>query len=313
MNTYDQSKSEARRQLRRSLEKGIADNTPDHVQLKDIMLGALVVIAAAVSFTDFTLSLGTLRKFTALSLFLFVITTMIYRNRYDKGKQRGRCDEEYNNSLNEYREKRKDIYDRGLAGTVPEFCKQYKLRELREYRESLLADIDMEYDEYREKYQRKTAWAILTSPIPWSMKTTLIRCNRAKPLKLAPGLILNESGEMNREKLFGQSGKERERKDKKRQIVSRAAMVLFGGVIAIDVILNFSIITLFQWFVRMIPVISAIIMGDDDGFACVTVTETNFKNDQVAVIHLFHEFIRDNVRGEGGEIGAEGEKESGAQ
>lgn len=285
------TKSEMRRETRRIVEKDIANRSSDRVIMNDIMLAALVLIAAAISFTDFTLSPGSLKNFTALTIFLYIITTLIYRNRYEKGKQRGRKDEEYQISLKEYRTKKQNIYDRKIAGLVPKFCKDYKVKELRQYRESLLADIDMEYPEYKTKYQRKSEKGIMKLDLPLETRKTLIVCNRAKPIRLVPGLILNENGEADRNKLIGTSGRERERSDKKRQMIYRAAMVAFGCMVAINIILDFSIITVFQWFVRMVPVISAIIMGDDSGYCNITVTETNFKRDQTTVINLFFEYV----------------------
>lgn len=285
------AKSDARRDVRRTLEREALGRTPDRIAMNDIMLAVLVLVAAAISFTDFTLSLGSLKNFTALTLFLYIITTLVYRNRYDKGKKRGKQDKEYISSLTEYREKRQNIYDRSVASLVPTFCKDYKVRELQQYRESLLADVDMEYSEYKEKYQRKSEKSIMKLDLPLETRRTLIKCNRAKPIRLVPGLIMNENGETDREKLIGMSGRERERLDKRAQAISRGVIVLFGSMVAINIILDFSLITIFQWFVRMIPVISAIIMGDDSGYCNVTVTETTFKRDQVAVINLFFEYV----------------------
>ena len=282
--------AEVRREVRKSLEKGMIENEPDKIQLNDIMLAALVIMAAAISFTDFTLSLGSLKNFTALTVFLYVVTTLVYRNRYSRGKQRGRNDAEYVEALTNYRIRLKGIYDNSFAALVPDFCKEYKMSELREYRENLLADIEMSYDEYKEKYWGIPDKKIMRLNYSLDIKRTLIKCNHAKPLRLVPGIILNENGETDREKLIGQSGRERERSDKKRQVISRGIMVIFGSAIAINIILDFSLLTIFQWFVRMIPIVFAMITGEDAGFCCVAVTETNFKRDQTSVINLFYEW-----------------------
>ena len=103
----EKSNAEIRRDLRKNFEKGLSDKEPDKIQLNDIMLAVLVIMAAAISFTDFSLSFGTLKNFTALTLFLFVITSLVYRNRYARGMQKGKLDEDYLTSLEEYRKKRK--------------------------------------------------------------------------------------------------------------------------------------------------------------------------------------------------------------
>jgi hypothetical protein len=280
--------SEKRRELRKSLEKGTA--TPNKFTLNDLMLAFIVAVAMVLSYTDFTLSLGNFKNFTALTLFLYVVTTIIYRNRYNRGKARGRSDTDYCDALKDYRSSKKKIIDFGFVSDVPLFCREYKVRELKEYRTSILADVDLEYDEYFEKYRRMKNRKIMRLKLPWDMRRAIIKCNRAKPLRLTPGLIMNENGEAGRDKLLSQSGREREKKDKRRDFIRRGVMVILGGAIAVNIILDFSVITIVQWFVRMLPVMSAIIMGDDAGFCDITVTETNFKHGQTSVINLFLEY-----------------------
>lgn len=282
------SNSDKRRELRRNLEKNAASH--DNFGLNDLMLAIIVVIAMVVSLTDFKLSLGDFKNFTALTLFLYLITTLVYRNRYNKGKLRGRSDAEYSEALKTYRDVRDKVTQLGIVSEVPTFCREYKVRELREYRMSLLAEVDLDYDAYLHKYRHMNNKSIMRLNLPLSVRKTIIKCNNAKPIRLTPGLMMNENGESDRYKLIGQSGKEREIKDKRQDFIHRGLWVLFGGMIAVDVILDFSIITVIQWFVRMIPIISAIIMGDDSGFCDIAVTETNFKRDQASIINIFFEY-----------------------
>ena len=292
---YDfRQRAENRRNTRRDFEKGVISNEPDKFQLTDLMLGALVVIAAVISFTEFSFSAGDWRNLTALTIFLYIITMLIYRNRYSRGMARGKRDIEYRESLQTYRDRRNELDVKSLVSHVPAFCVFYKKQELREYRESLLCDIEMEYDTYKEKYLMMSKKDILKEPISTEAKMTIIKCNKAKSIKLLPGMILNESGEYDRNKLIGKSGRERERQDKKNQAISRAVYVLFGAMVAIDVIFNFSAQTIIQWVIRMLPVTVAIVSGDDGGFCNVTVTETNFKRDQTKVIGLFMEYAKRN-------------------
>ena len=286
--------AENRRNYKRDLERGIIANEPDRFQLNDLMLGARVVIAAVLSFTDFSFSAGDWKNLTALTLFLYVITMFIYRNRYEKGITRGKKDSEYQLSLKAYREKRDEISSKNLASHIPAFCVYYKKQELREYRESLLCDIEMDYDEYKEKYLSMQKKDVLKLPISTEAKRIILKCNSAKAIKLYPGLILNESGEFDRNKLIGKSGRQRERQDKKKQAITRGVYVLFGAAIAFDMIFNFSLQTIAQWIARMLPIIMAIISGDDGGYCNITVTETNFKKDQTNVIGLFMEYAQRN-------------------
>lgn len=294
METNTGYSAERRRNAKRDFEKGIISNSPDKFQLNDLALGALVIIAAILSFTDFSFSAGDWKNLTALTIFLYIITMFIYRNRYEKGMSRGRGDPEYRLSLNTYREKRKEIDQKNLVSHVPGFCTYYRKTELREYRESLLCDIEMDYDTYKEEYMMMSKKEVLRLPISAEAKRIILKCNNAKTVKIFPGLILNESGEYDREKIIGKSGRQRERQDKKRQAVTRAAYVLFGSAIAFDMIFNFSLMTIAQWVIRMLPIMLAIVSGDDGGYCNITVTETNFKRDQSHVIGLFMEYAKRN-------------------
>jgi hypothetical protein len=218
----------------------------------------------------------------------------VYRNRYGKGMIRGKSDSEYILALQTYREKREEINQKGLASYVPSFCTYFKKTELREYRESLLSDIEMDYDTYKEKYIMMPKKEVLKLPISLEAKRIILKCNSAKTVKLYPGLILNESGEFNREKIIGKSGRQREKQDKKNQAITRAVYVVFGAAVAFDMIFNFSLLTIAQWVIRMLPIMLAMVSGDDGGYCNITVTETTFKRDQTHVIGLFMEYAQKN-------------------
>lgn len=285
------SSSDKRREMRRDLERGVTN--VNRFSLNDIMLAGIVVIAMVLSLTDFTLSPGDLRNLTALTLFLYVVTTIVYRNRYNKGKLRGRTDQEYLESLTEYRKAKDKIAERGIASNIPVFCQQYKATELKEYRKGLLFDVDLDYETYLKEFRQMSALQVLRLPLPFATRKAIIKCNNAKPIKLTPGLIMNESGEADREKIISQSGRDRERKDKMMNFIFRGVTVLLGGLIAVNIIFDFSIITIVRWLVRMLPIASAIIMGDDSGFCSIAVTETNFKKGQTSIINLFFEYNKE--------------------
>ncbi len=289
MDYENMSTSELRRKARADLERNALTAEPDKIQLKDIMLFVLVGLAAVVSMTDLSLSWRSVRDFTALTVFLYIITTLVFQNRYEKGKNRGRTDDTYKETLTNYRKARDEIFEKNLAGEVPNFCQEYKISELREYRESLLIDANISYDEYAEKYMFKSDKDILKLKLPWRIKKILLKANNAKSIKLDPGAILNESGETSRKKLLGMNGRQREKIDKRFNAISRIIITLFTGLVAINIIMDFSLLTIVQWCVRMIPIFSAIIMGDDSGYCDIVITETNFKQSQIAVIKLFYE------------------------
>lgn len=282
------SGADKRRELRRGLERDVGNI--NKFSMNDLMLAGIVLIAMVLSFGDLTFSLGDVKNFTALTLFLYVVTTIVYRNRYNRGKLRGRSDPEYIEALTGYRKVRGKITELGIVSKVPAFCQHYKTTELKEYRMGILADVDMDYDEYIKEYRQLSNRYIRRLPLRYHTRKAIIKCNKAKPIRLTPGLILNESGEADRNKLIGQSGRERERMDKFKNVIWRGITVILGCLIAYDIIFNFSLLTIVRWLGRMLPIVSAVIMGDDGGFCDIAVTETNFKQGQTSIIHLFFEY-----------------------
>ena len=134
------SGADKRRELRRTLE--IDTGNVNKFSMNDFMLAGIVVIAMVISLTDFTFSLGDFKNFTALTLFLYVITTIVYRNRYNRGKLRGRSDPDYIEALADYREAKDKISELGIASDIPTFCQEYKTKELKEYRNCMIARLD---------------------------------------------------------------------------------------------------------------------------------------------------------------------------
>ena len=281
---------ESRRELRRSMENEALAKGSDKVILSNLMLAGMVILAAMCSMFGVELSFGEIRDLTLLSVILYAITSMVYRNRYARGKMRGKRDGDYLLALNGYRERRGIIDLRGLVSSVPLFCREYKKRELREYRSDLLIDVDMTYEEYKDHYMRRSDKQIMKLDLPLDTRRVLIKCNHAKPLRLTPGMILNENGEAERQELMGQSGRERERKDKRKQMIQRALLVLFGGIVTFSFVTEFTLANVLRWAVRMVPIAMAIIFGDDDGYCNITVTETAFKRAQSSVINLLFEW-----------------------
>ena len=100
------------------------------LRMSNAMLCALVLVAALVSFTGITFSIQAIRDFTALTVFIYFITTMTYRNRYNCGKLRGRESKEYREAIKEYRDAVNEIPDTVTDDRIAAYCEEYKKREL---------------------------------------------------------------------------------------------------------------------------------------------------------------------------------------
>lgn len=262
-------------------------------KMSDRLLVALVAIAAIVGFTDLTFDVQSLLKFSALTAFLYFLTTITYRNRYDHGKLKGKNDPEYKVAVEAYRDAINSIPKECTDDMISEYCEQYKERELSDYRRELLMPFRIDEKVYREKYLNMRFWQIILLKKSWKFRCMILKCNRAKPIHLTPAMILSENGDgRHRRRVLGPSGKQRERRDKRKQALWRAIISFSGGAIAVSLIFDFSWQSLAQWAVRILPVVTAIINGSDDGYEDIAVTEAEYKHDQAKLIKRMVEEIK---------------------
>ena len=254
-------------------------------KMSDRLLVALVAIAAIVGFTDLSFNVQSLLRVSALTVFLYFLTTITYRNRYDHGKLKGKASLDYQEAMQEYKDAIESIPKECTDDMISEYCERYKERELSDYRRELLMPLRVSEKEYQEKYLDMRFWQILFLKKSWGFRFTIMKCNRAKPIRLTPSMILNESGDgRQRRRALGLSGKQRENRDKGKQALERAIVTMSSGAIAVSLIVDFSWQELALWAVRILPVVTAIIYGSNDGYDDIAVTETAFKRDQTKLI-----------------------------
>ena len=267
-------------------------------KMSDRLLIALVAIAAIVGFTDLTFNVQSLLQFSALTVFLYFLTTITYRNRYDHGKLKGRNDLDYQAAVKDYQEAINSIPSECTDDMISDYCETYKERELSLYRRELLMPFRIGEKDYQEKYMDMRFWQVLRLKKSWNFRLAIIKCNRAGPIHLTPDMVLSENGEGGcRRRALRQSGKQRERHDKRRQALQRALISFGSGAIVVSLFFDFSLQALALWAVRLLPVVTAIISGDADGYEDIAVTETEYKRDQARFIkRMVEELCRDGKK-----------------
>lgn len=258
----------------------------------DVTLFAAVAIAAVISLGEVTLTVSSISNVTLLVSLLYMLTTLVYRNRYALFLDRGKATERYREAYAEYDRLRSRLYDAGLSERVSDFCSEYISRELREYREGLLAEAGVPYGDYMDKYRGLGAIKLrkMYSLSPYAIKA-VINCDRAKGIRLNKNMILlNDGDTAERGKPFGFSSKARQRRDYRINILSRLCMTVLSGVIAVSFIVDPSVSTLVQWCVRMVPIVSAAFFGSVNGFSNGSETAVNYLLSQTLKIREIFEW-----------------------
>lgn len=274
------------------------DIVKGRMKLGDFVIFITIVIATAVNFTDFGFSFQGINQITALSLLIYVVTTLTYNHCYNKGKMEGKQDEEYIKTEAEYNDERDSILKENLADRLPEFIDDYIKSELVEYRKGILIQYDLKYEDYVQKYLQMPFFKILRQKMRLKMKLAIMKCNRAKPVSIKKSDIVScdENG-VKRSRPIGLSGHKTERIDKLSNMLTRVVLTIFSGTVCIDIVFNFSWIALIQWGFRMLPILSALIFGPSDGFLNITKSDAGFKKNQIYVIRLFKEWCGKERKG----------------
>jgi len=248
------------------------------VSAADITLFAAVAVAAVISLGEIKLNISTVSNMTLLVSLLYVLTTLVYRNRYTVSLERGKATVKYREAYAEYDSLRRSLYEAGLSERVSGFCSDFVSRELAEYRSGLLAEAGVEYADYINKYRGQGALRLRKNYrlSPYAVKA-IVRCDHAKGVRLNKNMILLNDGDTScRSKPFGFSSKAKQRRDYRVNVISRLIVTLLSGVIAVSFIIDPSIATLVQWCVRMVPVLSAAFFGSVSGFTNGSETAVNY-------------------------------------
>lgn len=262
------------------------------IKLSDFILAVTIILATVANFTDFSFSFKGINRITAISVLIYIVTTMTYNHFYNKGKLEGKLDEGYIAILKEYDKERDSVLNGNLIGKIPSFIEEYIKNDIVEYRKGILVQYDMEYDEYENKYLRMSSFEVLKQKkMRLKLKKAIIKCNRAKPVSIHKSdIITSADNSINRKKPIGVSGNRMEKVDKTAQSLKRLLLTVFSGAIGVDIVLNFSWIAVVTWAIRMLPILTALVTGQGNGFKNITETEVGFKKNQIYMIRLFKEW-----------------------
>lgn len=268
------------------------ENGISRIKVGDFVLVVSIILATIANFTRFGISYKGVSQITAVTILIYIITMMTYNHCFNKGKIEGKQDKIYIDTEKEYNDEKDSVIKENLTGRLRDFTEYYIKNELVDYRKSLLLQYDIDYDTYSEKYlHMKSSDIMKEKQLDFRMKRAIIKCNKAKPISLSRyDIITDNEKKMNRSKPIGFSGNRMEKIDKVSQSIKRLLVSLFTGAIGVDIVLNFSWISVVTWAIRMLPILTALVTGQMNGFRNVTETEVSFKQKQIYMIRLFKDW-----------------------
>lgn len=255
----------------------------------DVALIALCVIAAFVSFWDVSITFASAFAIGWVSVFLYIVTTTVYRTKYDGGIYKGRETEAYKEAKKAFFEKRDAVVNRSMTDELREWCNDYRKKELESLRKDIVCPY-MTYEEYIAKYANMGKEEVDMLPLSHQIKRAIIRANRIEPVELRADMLLNVSESIN---LFGKrralpmSGGEKRGLDFLKSYISKFIITFLCGMFVIDILSDPSLEMFLQWVVRMFPVITAFLTGDSNGYRNAVEVDANRLVAQEKMLTLF--------------------------
>lgn len=228
-------------------------------RLVNVGMIVAVILAALLSMGDITFTWNGVRDLSLLVAVIYVVATLIYKNNYAGGIARGKASVEYKEAKREYDEVKAKITSAEVLPKLPELCVAYCLEELKQYRATILAGACITYDAYVENYINKGEKELKKLGLTDRAIACVEKADRARAKHFDPQALLSEEGGrlIFRRSILGVSSKVRERIDFGTNALSRAATAVLSGVIAVNILWDFSIATVATWGVRMLPILGA--------------------------------------------------------
>ena len=167
----------------------------------------------------------------------------------------------------EYDEVKAKITSTDVLPKLPELCVEFCLEELKQYRATILAGACITYDAYVENYINKGDKELKKLGLTDRAIKCVTKADRAKAKHFDPQSLLSEEGSrlIFRRSILGVSSKMRERIDFGTNAFTRAATAVLSGMIAVNILWDFSFAMIATWGVRMLPILGAAISSTAAG------------------------------------------------
>ena len=249
----------------------------------------LCAIASVVSFWDVTLTIDKAFTIGWVTVLLYIVSTTVYRTKYDGGIYRGRQTDAYKEITGTFRTYRDRIMKESRIDDLREWCRDFRIQDVRNVRMEIVCPY-MSYDDYLAKYANLSPQKVKELGLSRKVQSAINRANAVEPVELTADMLLNLSFS---KKLFGKrrilprSGDEQRRGDFVSNYAKRLVITILCGLFAVEFISDPSMESFLQWIIRMIPVVMAFLTGDTGGFRNATEISVRRIDAQSRLLEMF--------------------------
>lgn len=253
------------------------------------VLIVLCVIASLISFWDVRFTFDKAFTIGWVAILLYLVSTTVYRTKYDGGVYRGRQTESYKTTMQTFAEYRDRITQSSLNDRLREWCNSYRIKDMNNVRKDIVCPY-MSYESYLENYANLSRKKIRSLELSRKAKKAINQANAIEPVELTADMLLNLSFSKNlfgKRRILPRSGDEQRTGDFISNYAQKFFITFICGMFIIEVTSDPTLDTFLQWIIRMVPIVMAFLTGPVGGFRNATEIATKRIDAQSRMLQLF--------------------------
>lgn len=183
-----------------------------------------------------------------------------------------------------------------MQGRLPEFCQHYVEEELELTRATILADVGIDYVEYKEKYLGKDKEIldklVTENELSKIQADTIINANKVKPITLTPDMIFKRGRGNNKRSPLGMNPQTKKKWNFGIKFVTTLITSVLMSVIACEVIITPNWATFAACLLKLFAVSMQGVFGYKMGFENIVVDTVEYMRDQIDLMQHFLEYVK---------------------
>ncbi|MBR2507201.1 MAG: hypothetical protein IKB70_09975 [Bacilli bacterium] len=264
------------------------------VNYSGMIVGAFIVFVVIVVCTT-DIRLANAMQWAELGLAFFILlfcSYSMYINYATSGTKAGKESTCYNDTLKEYNLLKSEVIKNKYQSRTPEFCRYYVDEELKNTKTSILSEVGIDYDIYKEKYLGKDKKELIDSKdLSKSQVAAIMAANKTAQIKLTSEMIFKR-GRGNRSRSpLGIKPETKRNIAYGSKFISTAFTSLITGVIMLDVIAEPSWATFASCCLKVLLVIINGFMGYKAGYNNIVIDTVDYMNDQIDLMQQLIQYI----------------------
>lgn len=263
-----------------------------------IFISVFIMFVVIVAFTT-DLKFSSLADWTALGLTFFVLlfcSYSMYLNCSDSGTKAGKDTETFLNTQDDYDGVKNKIAVNKMQGRLPEFCQHYVEKELELTRATILADVGIDYVEYKEKYLGKDKEIldklVTENKLSKMQADTIINANKVKPITLTPDMIFKRGRGNNKRSPLGMNPQTKKKWNFGIKFVTTLITSVLMSVIVCEVIITPNWAMFAACLLKLFAVSMQGVFGYKMGFENIVVDTVEYMRDQIDLMQHFLEYVK---------------------